>query len=518
MLSLLLTCALGASPAEHSDSVYSLSSEAFAETAHQDLLALQQLVRSMSAVMARVASNQGLFDGNQKSIYSPEQKQMLLSTWGELFAYFSATEGLRQKYWDFVKLVPTDSRHALGFLLTHTALTALLARGLQFSECALNKKQLETLFDEPNAEFGVPRGAFARFKRKAIHLSTSTQLFTGDTYAVAALPLLKQRADADTAVGWAMLAMQANSKLAKTLLVKHGGKLFLGNAKDIVIDRSAHAIFPVQKSFALWAGDTRVARAGRPLVSSEQIAHLVLPQLQPGDIIVSRQNWFLSNIGLPGFWPHAELYVGTAADLSRTFDSDREIAAWAQGQPEKAISFSELLQRRFPEKWKAYSDGVDLQGHGPIRVIESISEGVSFTAAEHAFGVDYLGVLRPKLPLLDKARAVERAFAYQGRPYDFDFDFFSDSTLVCTELVYKAYQPGTALKGLALDLVDVAGRRTLPANEIVKRFDREAGTPRAQMDFVLFLDGQEKAGRAEQSDEATFRATWKRLKWDIAQK
>ncbi len=33
--------------------------------------------------------------------------------------------------------------------------------------------------------------------------------------------------------------------------------------------------------------------------------------MEPGDIIVARQNWYLSNIGLPGFWPHAELYVGT---------------------------------------------------------------------------------------------------------------------------------------------------------------------------------------------------------------
>ena len=164
-------------------------------------------------------------------------------------------------------------------------------------------------------------------------------------------------------------------------------KLFLTSAKEIALEKSTHAVFPVQKSFAEWAGDTRVARIGKPLVTKADIEKYVLPVAQPGDIVVSRQNWFLSNIGLPGFWPHALLYVGTAADLSKAFDLDPEVIAWTKSQPEKAQTFSELLQKRHPTKWKAYAEGMDFQGHGPIRVIESISEGVSFTAVEHAFGV-----------------------------------------------------------------------------------------------------------------------------------
>ena len=195
--------------------------------------------------MANVAKNKPLFTLRENQVYSPEQKQTLLSTWGMLFAYFSATEGLRQKYWDFVKIAPTDPRHAWGFLLTHTALTALLANGLKFADLALNNKQLETLFDEPNDEYGVPRGAFAAFKLKAIHVATSTQLLTGDTYAVAAVPVLKrQKAASDAAVAWAVSEMKADSTVARSELVKNGGKLFMLNAKDIVVDSSAHAIFP----------------------------------------------------------------------------------------------------------------------------------------------------------------------------------------------------------------------------------------------------------------------------------
>ncbi len=514
MTSLLALALLAASPVAQNTSIYTLDQQSFVDTAKHDLETLKQFVVGMSGVMAQVKANDALF-AKTNDVYSPEQKQTLLSSWGSLFAYFSATEGLRQKYWDFIKLAPTDPRHAWGFVVTHTALTSMLAYGLKFASLTLNNKQLETLFDEENEEYGVPRGAFAQFKLKAIHVATSTQLFTGDTY----VPFLKKQKVMDDAfVKWAVDEMKSGSKVARVELVRHGGRLYVGNGKDLAIDESMRAVFPAQKTFAEWMGDTRVARVGRPLVTTDDIARLVIPKLLPGDVLVTRQNWFLSNIGLPGFWPHAELYVGIASDLSRSFDGDPETNAWAAAQPEKAKTFTELLQKRYPKKWKIYAEGQDFQGHGPIRVIESISEGVSFTAVEHAFGVDYLGALRPRRSNLEKARAIERAFKYQGRPYDFDFDFFSDASLVCTELVYKAYQPSTDMKGIDLALVDVAGRRTLPANEIVKRFDKEAGKADAQFDFVLFLDGSERESKVVSADEAAFRKTWKRLKWDLAQK
>lgn len=518
MIAIALAVFLSAAPQAGTD-VYTLSAEAFGETAAHDLATLQRFVGGMEGVMRQVEKNRALFASKQGSVFSPEQKQTLLSTWGALFAYFSATEGLRQKYWGFVKLPPTDKRHAWGFLVTHTALTALLANGLRFTALTLNHPQLETLLDEPNDEYGVPKGAFTDFKLTSVHVATSTQLLTGDSWAPAAkLQLKLHRALELSPVKWAWAAMQRDSKAAKAALLKKGLTLYAGNAKDLVKDTAAHAVFPVQKDFAEWMGDTRVARIGKPLVTSDDVAKLVLPKLAPGDIVVTRQNWFLSNIGLPGFWPHAELFVGTAKELAAAFDADPQVSEWTKAQKEQAASFTELLAKRYPAKWKAYAEGVDFQGHGPIRVIESISEGVSFTAVEHAFGVDYLAAVRPRRTTLDKAKAIERAFHYQGRPYDFDFDFFSDTSLVCTELVYKAWQPSAELNGVQFDLVDVAGRRTLPANEVVKRFDSEAGSASRQLDFVVFVDAKEKEQKVFAADEAAFRASWKRLKWDIAQK
>ncbi len=192
--------------------------------------------------------------------------------------------------------------------------------------------------------------------------------------------------------------------------------------------------------------------------------------------------------------------------------------AWLATQKPKAETFTGYLKERYPEKWKTYVHGKDLLGAGPIRIIESISEGVSLTSIDHGMLVDYLGVMRPRLPKVEKAQAIARAFGYTGRPYDFDFDFLSDSTLVCTELVWKSYAPSAGMKGLKLPLVDVAGRRTLPANEIVKRFDLELDRPDRQLDFVAFLDGREASSDAVFADVSSFRKSHARVKWDVAQR
>lgn len=509
--------AVGLNAAPTSDSVFSLDKPAFATTAKADLVVLQRYVKGMQDVVTRLGERPELF-AQKKDVLKPEDKQLLLSSWGSLFAYFSAAEGLRQRYWNFITLPPTDERHAWGFVVTHAALTAILANGLKFTALAAGNPQLETLLDEENGEAGVPKGAFGQLKLKAVHVATTTQLVTGDVWAKTALPLMKKLKLLDGTAQWAADEMAQNGSEARAQLARRGVTLYAGNAADIAKDTTKQALFPVQKGLAEWAGDTRVARNGKPLLTHEQIVQDVLPKLRPGDVIVVRQNWFLSNIGLPGFWPHAELYAGSAKDLAAAFDQDADVTAWAKSQPEKATGFTDLLAKRYPAKWKAYATGLDFQGHGPTVVVESISEGVSFTAVEHAFGVDYLGALRPRLPPLEKAQAIERAFKYQGRPYDFDFDFFSDATLVCTELVYKAYQPGNGLKGLALDLSDVAGRRTLPANDLVKKFDAEGSAASRQFDFVVFMDGHEKEKAARLGDEAAFRSTWKRVKWDVAQR
>ena len=234
--------------------------------------------------------------------------------------------------------------------------------------------------------------------------------------------------------------------------------------------------------------------------------------LEPGDILLVRREGYLSNIGIPGFWPHAVLYVGTPEERRRAF-AGPEVAAWVEARGQADGDFEALLARTHPA---AYAQALAADGGAPRRALEAISEGVVFTTLEHAAGADHVAALRPRLPAVEKAAAILRAFGYAGRPYDFNFDFRTDAALVCSELIYKAYEPGPGRQGLRLPLVDVLGRPVLPPSEIARLFDAELGTPAAQLDLVRFLDGREAAGVAVEGDVEAFRRSWRRPKWPTA--
>ena len=62
----------------------------------------------------------------------------------------------------------------------------------------------------------------------------------------------------------------------------------------------------------------------------------------------------------------------------------------------------------------------------------------------------------------------------------------------------------------------IAGRRSLPAQEIARLFLREQGRADVQFDFVYFLDAIEKDAKAFVATEADFLETLQRTKWDLA--
>jgi len=104
-----------------------------------------------------------------------------------------------------------------------------------------------------------------------------------------------------------------------------------------------------------------------------------------------------------------------------------------------------------------------------------------------------------------------------GRPYDYNFDYLTDNSLVCTELLFKAYEPGVEAPGLKLPLEKIGKHLVTPANAFARQFSQTYNTDRQQMDLVLFMDGYEKSHSAVRSDVSTFLTNWKRPKWHIIQ-
>ena len=71
------------------------------------------------------------------------------------------------------------------------------------------------------------------------------------------------------------------------------------------------------------------------------------------------------------------------------------------------------------------------------------------------------------------------------------------------------------MQGLSFPLMEVMGRWVCPPNAMVRQYDEQADGKSAQADFVLFLDGFEKQGRALESTAEQFRKSWMRPNWHI---
>ncbi|MHC4713354.1 MAG: YiiX/YebB-like N1pC/P60 family cysteine hydrolase [Planctomycetota bacterium] len=216
--------------------------------------------------------------------------------------------------------------------------------------------------------------------------------------------------------------------------------------------------YEAQSHVAEYLGDTRIVDRP-PFITIERI-EAIQQRLKPGDILLERRNWYLSNPMLPGFWPHAALYVGTIEDL-------RELGVL--DHPSVAAHIEEY---RAPAE-----DG------RPHTVIEAVSEGVILNSLTHSMHADYAAALRPRVTSEDVQRAIVRAFENLGKPYDFNFDFEDTDRLVCSQVVYLSY-----MNAIGFPLKSVLGRNTLPANEIARKYVNEREAAERDLDFVFFLD------------------------------
>lgn len=449
-----------------------------------DIKLLETYVNGLERSAALFERNSQLFD--PKKILSFEERRRLWGIWQSFMDYQIALDTIKTVYGQFPGFNPSrDTMHNKFFMTCLTAFMAQYSCGLRLIRLSQPVKQMHVLLNEEVPESGIQAGGFERLKFEVIHVNSILADNAGYAYFEHLLPNIRKIPE----LGWMFRYVLRTHKLAHGEMKKQGAKNFASNTLDIIRGKAFQVWFPVQKEAAKWVGEATLRKNKVSLISTAQI-ETMSKELEPGDIIFERKNWEMSNIGLPGFWPHVALYVGSPEQLAGSG-----------------------IKRTFREKWerfcKKFRDG---KGH---RVIEAIGDGVIFNSLEHSCDCDYVAILRPRLPKEEKLVAIERAFHYEGRPYDFDFDFTSDSSLVCSELVWKCYQPGGKHKGLDMPLVEIAGRPVLPPNEIVRRFAATYGKPEQVLDFVYFLDGIEAQQAAIVSGVEYFLKTPNRSKWDF---
>lgn len=480
--------------------LFSLSLPRFpAETMRppSDQEVIAQCDAGLAEVLSFVRGKPELFTSERSGLLTFEEKREIWNTWKRLLEYQMALEAVAQshrKYYELDGKAEIDS-----FYAGYAAAVTQYRYALEFLEITSKNSALDKLLDEAVPDIGLDVNEYSRFKFQFLNAGRGLE-FAAREIVAASYARKHSAPNAET--------LKAHTRRIWQMGRGRGQTMTARNAAKIVRRAGFNAWLPIQTGVSEWMGDTKVYRPKKSLISSEQIAGL---QLEPGDIMVQRRDWYLSNIGLPGFWPHTALYIGTVQEREKYFD-DPEVHAWVKKQGEPSGDFEKLLQDRYA---KAYEWTQKSEDGKPYRVLEAISEGVTFTTLEHSAAADSMAILRPKRSKKEKAAALFRAYYYAGRPYDFNFDFDTDASLVCTELVCKAYEPNSDATGLQFPVETMLGRKVVPANLIVQQFDESYGTPQQQVELIQFLDANEKGRQAVLSDVETFRRSWRRPKWHV---
>ncbi len=456
---------------------------------------------------------------------TPEQADSARAHWGRIIDLAQSIDRSADANRDFVVLLQKERRgdHIKAFLFCDTADLTVQAAALRISACMAGRARWESLLNEVHPELGIPQGSFDKLKIEIINPERTARQWAAVQYFVIlrGFPEYRQ-ATTDEDTTWLLARNGELHAEVGRALKQRGIDIAMNQSKDFTGDLALKAWFPVQKNVANAMGNIKIQRKDVYLMAPEQRAELKA-KLQPGDIGVTRKNWYLSNAGIPGFWPHAVMHVGTPKELE-AFALDTEVRAWCTRQPEGTDDFTKLLAARHPAAWKRYTSPY-VPTHGPRAgkpsteencFAESIAEGATFRPAEETLSADSLAFLRPRATKAETACAIARAFSHFGKPYDYKFDFVTDNELVCSELVYKSYQPATGFRGLDFPVENVLGHPIVTPNSMVRVFDEQCGTPNQQLDFIAFLDADERAHATNWSTEAAFRKTWKRPRWTAA--
>ncbi len=167
---------------------------------------------------------------------------------------------------------------------------------------------------------------------------------------------------------------------------------------------------------------------GSPKRIHSKLQYQILDLVKPGDVFITRHDDALSNWFLPGFWPHAALFMGGVANRT---------AEWGEF-PTAVVT----------ESW----------------FLEAKKDGVKVRPVSETLAVDALVVLRPPLEETQLQQGLQRALTHLGKPYDFLFDFRTADRLVCTEVIYRGFH---GIFPIDFQLREVGGRLCLPAEEFL---------------------------------------------------
>jgi hypothetical protein len=304
--------------------------------------------------------------------------------------------------------------------------------------------------NEPEPYFGIPEGTYDAIQRSltspvhAWHLYHAVMYFDENQVALRALGRDPALAPLLAVIDSLQDRIQVGVRqYARARLRADVRRVWNALHRDLL----SRALYGLQKAVSRLVSEIYTRPAHHPHLP-EPVAGELRSILKPGDVLITRKEHALTNYFLPGYWPHAALYLG-------------------QGEQLVELGISEHANVK--PRWLRL---LECDRHEPRRVLEAMKDGVWVRSLKSPFDSDALAVIRPRLAAADIAEALSRGMFHEGKPYDFDFDFTRSDRLVCTEVVYRSFE---GVGGIKFQLKRRTGRLTLAAEDLLQMALDRAG-------------------------------------------
>lgn len=411
----------------------------------EHVIAAARTVTSVAAHFERLQQRArtliGEYEASERGYFTPTEdegtRHLLVSYWQSRNALIELVNSYRH-----VEQFAEEDRNA-AFLTAYAGSLILVDAARFLRGYAHSRPIVRAKLNEPEPHFGIPTGTYNRIQKSltspvhAWHIYHAARFFEnnadewtrlGDSEPTLA-PLIEiiHTLQSTMDVSLTDYAVARTRERTRSLRTRVTGYLM------------GRAFYGLQKAVSGLMAEKYVVRGHKPGLPPEIFDDLA-NRLQPGDVIVVRKLHAITNYFLPGFWPHAALYLGTVDELTQMGMQDHKHV-----QP----------------RWNT----IEQLDPKPQRALEALADGVHFRPLSRSLASDAISILRPRLSTDQVAEALARGIFHEGKPYDFDFDFTRSDRMVCSEVIYRTYE---GIGDLSFQLTKRAGRMTLAAEDILR--------------------------------------------------
>lgn len=333
------------------------------------------------------------------------------------------------------RVVPPESLRLTGIALSAAASLALYDTYLLNCQLVIGNEPIRRALNQGDAANNLPGDQVDAIMRRYLSYGSRTRVHR----------CLRDLTRAGAA--WTNLDEVHAAFLRERISASNSGRL-LSATRRIPLDQAVPASWTLLSSDLRELGDNVVGstsqgfgnvvglvsvRRGK-LYGNPAIEADLRTRLQPGDILVEKTPFRLTDKFIPGHWGHVAIWIGNETEL-------RHLGLWDDP----------LVQR--------HAAAIS-RGEG---VVEALRNGVQLSPLAHFLDIDDLGILRqPSLSDDERRAIIRRSLRQIGKAYDFNFDVETADRIVCSELVYQVYNT------LRWPTDRTAGRWTISPDQVAK--------------------------------------------------